>query len=204
MPHPTNNDIIRRAHRLLGTLTGGASPAGSQASDSMERLQSVLLEQPGLILRARWCEHAVDDDYTAKEGQRLTVSAGDVTLPMEVTPLDGCTRPPLDFARVQIIGDADNAGLWVFVATLGEWRQVDGLEIGEEFPFGLEDVDGIAAQLAVAMQDEYGENYTAGPRTVARAAASLAAFRARFMRAAPTDWTRPRDYDVPACPADYI
>lgn len=172
----------------------------------MERLQSVLLDQPGLILRGRWREKAISDADTAKEGYRITVtSPGAVTLPTEITPTGGCTRPPLDFARVQILGDVDNAGLWVFVASLGEWRQIDGLESGGDFPFGLEDVDGVSAQLAVAMQDEYGENYQVGPRTVGKAAASVAAFRARYYRASPTDWNRPSDYaDGSDRLADYV
>lgn len=203
MPHPTNADIVRRAHRLLGTLPAGGEPTGSMQSDSMERLQSVMLDQPGLILRGRWREKEIDADYTAKEGYRLTVTAGDVTLPTEITPTGGCTRPPLDFARVWIQGTADNAGLWVFVASVGEWRQVDEREIGDEFPFGTEDVDGMAAQLAVALQDEYGAAYQAGPRTVAKAAQSVMAFRARYYRASPTDWSRPTDYPVTECFPDY-
>jgi hypothetical protein len=200
MPHPTNADIIRRAHRLLGTVSGGQEPTGSMASDSMERLQSVILDQPGLLLRSLWKSKDVDADYTAREGQRISVTAGQVTLPTEITPVGGGTRAPLNFARVQIIGaSATNVGLWVYVASLGEWRQVDELTAGGEFPFGIEDVDGMAAQLCVALQDEYGGSFQAGPRTVAKAAQSVTAFRSRYLKAQPTDWTRPNDCPPSDC-----
>jgi hypothetical protein len=198
MAATTNADIVRRALRLLGVIPAGAEPAGTDQADTMERLQSVIMDLPGLVLNGRWHEKAISAAYTAGEGQRIAVtSPGVVTLPSAITPTGGCTRPPLDLARVWVQGVAENGGLWVYVASLGEWRQLDALEIGGEFPFGPEDVDGLSAQLAVAMMDEYGTQYPAGPRTISKAQASVASFRARFRKVQPTDCTRPSD-----CPAD--
>ncbi|MBJ7410126.1 MAG: hypothetical protein JHD15_07130 [Phenylobacterium sp.] len=204
MAATTNSDIVRRALRLIGVVAAGQEPTGADQSDAMERLQSIVMDLPGLVLNGRWREKAVNAAYTAEEGRRITVTLpGDVTLPTTITPTGGCTRPPLDLARVWIQGAADNAGLWVFVASLGEWRQVDGLEIGGDFPFGGEDVDGVTAQLAVAMADEYGPQYPAQPRTLAKAAASVASFRARFKKAEPRDWRRPSDYPADCDFSDY-
>ena len=200
----TNADIIRRAHRLMGTVSAGQSPTGPDAEDSMEQLQELILELPGLLKNGRWREHATSAAYTAKEGQRLTLTApGVVTLPATVAPYGCSTRPPMDLARVQILGaDAENAGLWVYVATKAAWSKVDGLLIGEAFPFGDEDIAGVAAQLAVNLADEYGEAAQVGERTLARAQASARSFRARFKKAGPKDWTRPQDYDRERC-TDY-
>lgn len=195
----TNTDIIRRALRLLGVIAGGQEPSGTDATDAMERLQSVIMDLPGLVLNGRWCEQAVNAAYTAEEGRRVTVMApGVVTLPTIITPTGCDSRPPLDFARVWIQGEAANAGLWVYVASLGAWRQVDGLDIEGDFPFGDEDVGGVVAQLAVELADEYGPQYPAGPRTIAKAQASVASFRARFKKAEPRDWSRPGDF-APSC-----
>lgn len=187
----TNADIIRRAHRLMGTVGAGQEPTGVDAADTMERLQSLILGLPGLVLNARWTEVATSSAYTAEEGDRITVtSPGAVTLPTTITPAFADARPPLDFARVQIIGGA-NAGLWVWIATKGQWVQLDALAISDDFPFGAEDVDGVAAMLAVEMAPEYGEAATLQQRTIAKAQAQNAAFRARLKRSAPTDYTRP-------------
>lgn len=187
----TNADIIRRAHRLMGTVGAGQEPTGIDAADTMERLQSLILGLPGLVLNARWTEVATSSAYTAEEGDQITVtSPGAVTLPTTITPAFADARPPLDFARVQIIGGA-NAGLWVWIATKGQWVQLDALAISDDFPFGAEDVDGVAAMLAVEMAPEYGEAATLQQRTIAKAQAQNAAFRARLKRSAPTDHTRP-------------
>lgn len=204
MAATTNADIVRRALRLIGVVSGGEEPSGDDQRDAMERLQSVITDLPGLVLNGRWIETAVSAAYTAGEGERIAVtSPGAVTLPTIISDTGFDPRPPRDLARVWIQGEVDNAGLWVFVASLNAWRQLDGLEIGGDFPFGLEDVDGIAAQLAVASADDYGPQYPAQPRTLGKAAASAASFRARLKRAAPTDWTRPSDYPEATDFADY-
>ena len=204
MAATTNADVIRRALRLLGVVAGGVEPSGTDAQDAFERLQSVVMDLPGLVLNGRWCEKAVNAAYTACEGQRITVTApGVVTLPLTIMPFGGCSRPPLDFARVWIQGAASNPGLWVYVASLAEWRRVDALEQSGEFPFGGEDVDGIVSQLAVALSDEYGEQYPAGPRTIQKAQASVASFRARFKKSEPRDWRRPTDYPIDTGFCDY-
>jgi hypothetical protein len=200
-------DIIRRALRLSAGETG--TPTGSDAQDAMAALQSVILELPGFIHNARWREKAVSTAYTAYEGQRITVtSPGVVTLPTTIDTLsadycaplyypddwDPCvtTRPPMDLARVQILGaDVANAGIWLYSATNGSWRRADGLTTAGDFPFGQEDEAGLAAQLAIHMVDEYGGEVSAA--TVQRANASKASLRSRFKKSVCCE-PRFRDY----------
>lgn len=188
----TNSDVVRRALRAIGELAAGKSPTGNDAADGLERLQSLLLDLIGLLKVGRWCEVAVSDDYTAREGDRCTVtSPGTVTLPTVITDR-GRARPPLDLARVQILGaDAENAGLWVYSATKGAWAQVDALTINADFPLGEEDVEGVAAQLAVNIAGEYGAEKELPARTIALAQISGRSFRSRFYKTQPTDWSRP-------------
>lgn len=175
----TTRDIIRRALRLLGVLSAGQQPAGADGADGLERLQSAILALPGLVQSAHWHEVATSAAYTAKEAERVTVTyPGAVTLPTIIT-WDGCTRPPHDLARVQIIGGS-NAGLWVYSASKAAWSQADALTINSEMPFGIEDDDGVAAILAVDMSDEYPG--TLGQRTPIIAQISARSFRARFKK----------------------
>lgn len=176
----TAKTIIRRALRLIGELAAGQEPTGAAASDGLERLQSLILDMPGLVQNGRWHEHATTSAYTAKEGQRITVTApGTVMLPTTIT-WDCRTRPPHDLAKVQILGAATNNGIWLYSATKGTWGRADNLSITSELPFGSEDDEGLAAQLAVEMADEYGEIANIGPRTLARAQMSARSFRAKL------------------------
>lgn len=191
----TAQNTVRRALRLMGVLFRGREPSGADAADGLERLQTLILALPGLQLNGVWREVAVTAAYTAREGDRCTVTApGAVTLPLTVTPCDGelggCTRPPLDLAKVQIIGAVPNAGVWLYSATKGAWGQADALTLKSELPFGGEDDDGVAALLAVNMQDEYSET-PLGDRSVALAQQFARSARARLKKAEPPDHRRP-------------
>lgn len=192
----TPRDIVRRGLRAIGELSAGKQPSGSDAADGLERLQSLILDLPGLLHNARWCEVAVSTAYTAREGERCTVtSPGAVTLPTTVT-CDGVTRPPRDLSRVQILGaSATNAGLWIYSATRGAWGQADELTISSTLPFGSEDEEGLAAMFAVNIAAEYGGEADLGQRTIGTADRAARSFRSRFKKAEPRDWSRPEPCD---------
>lgn len=171
-------DIVRRALRLTEGETG--VPTGLRAEDALQRLQSVVLDLPGLLKNATWCDQFVSAAYTAQEGERISVTApGVVTLPTIITSC-GAQRLPLDCARVQILGAATNAGLWVYSASKGAWGKANSLALNSESPFGDEDDEGLAALLAVALIDEYGGEISAA--TVSTANASKASLRSRFKK----------------------
>jgi hypothetical protein len=189
-------DIVRRSLRAIGVLAAGKQPTGSDPADALERLQSVILGLPGLLHNGRWREVATSASYTAKEGERISVTgAVTITLPSTITCV-GATRPPLDLARVQILGaSVTNAGLWVYSASKGSWGQADRLTISGELPFGAEDDAGLAALLAVDMASEYGDEAELGQRTIATAQAAARSFRARFKKTEPINWSRPEPCD---------
>lgn len=171
-------DIVRRALRLTEGETG--VPTGLVAQDALQRLHSVILDLPGLLKNATWCDRFVSAAYTAKEGDRISVTApGVVTLPTIITDC-GAQRLPLDCARVQILGEAANAGLWVFSTSKGAWGKANGLALNSESPLGDEDDEGLAALLAVALIDEYGGEISAA--TVATASAAKASLRSRLKK----------------------
>jgi hypothetical protein len=188
----TAKTIIRRALRLIGELAAGQEPSGSAASDALERLQSLILDMPGLVQNGFWREAATNIvGYAPKEGHRITVTApGTVILPLTVTH-ESCSRPPHDLAKVQIVGAATNAGLWLYSATKAAWGRADGLTLTSELPFGSEDDEGLSAQLAVYIADEYGEITNIGPRTIAKAGQSARSLRARLKKAEARDPHRP-------------
>lgn len=187
----TCNDLLRRAFRAIGVIAAGKSPTGANAETGLEYLQSLILDLPGLLKNAVWCDVAVAAAYTAREGDRCTVTgSGAVTLPITTT-CDGRARPPRDLARVQIIGSTPNAGLWVYSATKAAWANVNGLQISSESPFGAEDDEGLAFMLAVNMAAEYGAEGELGQRTASIAQRAAHSFRSRFKRAGPVDWSRP-------------
>lgn len=176
-------DIVRRALRLVAGETG--VPTGIAAEDALQRLQSVILDLPGLLKNATWRDRFVSAAYVAKEGDRITVTApGSVSLPTTVS-IYGSQRLPMDCARVLILGEAPNRGLWVYSASKGAWAKADGLEVNSDTPFGDEDDEGLAALLAVALVDEYGGEISAA--TVSTASAAKASLRSRLKKCAPRD-----------------
>ena len=182
-------DIVRRALRLTEGETG--VPTGLVAQDALQRLQSVILDLPGLLKNAAWRDRFVSAAYTAKEGDRVSVTApGSVTLPAIISDC-GSQRLPLDCARVQIIGAASNAGLWLYSASKGAWGKCNGLSLTSESPFGDEDDEGLAALLAVALVDEYGGEISAA--TVSTATAAKASLRSRLKKCALRDCSQ-EDY----------
>jgi len=190
----TVQDIVRRALRAMGVLTAGEVPSGQDAADGVERFQSLILGLPGLLHGGRWNDVTTDGAYTAKEGDRITVTApGVVTLPATVEDGDtGCTRAPRDLAKVQILGTASNAGLWLYAGSVGEWRKADGLTISSQSPLGPEDDEGLAAQLAGNMVEEYGAEVSA--RTLDLAQISARSIRSRLYRTQPRPMQPVSDY----------
>lgn len=188
----TVNDIVRRALRAVGELRKGQVPTGADAQSGLEHLQGVILDLPGLLKNTHWRDVAVNEAYTAQEGDRCTVTgSGAVTLPTLVSRC-GSARPPMDLARVQIIGGS-NPGLWVYSATLATWSNVLGLTAESALPFGPEDETGLAAMLAVAMAGEYGAENELPQRTVAVATEASRSLRSRFKKSEPADHSRPWD-----------
>lgn len=188
----TMRDIVRRALRLSAGETG--VPTGEDGQDAAQRLQSVILGLPGFIHNGSWRRdrYVTTGAYTARESDRIIVtSPGVVTLPTVITGY-GYPRPrqPMDLAKVQITGAA-NAGIWLYSATKAAWGRADGLTIESTIPFGPEDEDGLAAQLALALVDEFGGEVSAA--TVANSNQSKASLRSRFKKAVPVD-CMPRDY----------
>lgn len=188
----TMRDIVRRALRLAAGETG--VPTGADAQDAAQRLQSVILDIPGFIHNGSWRRdrYVTTGVYTARESDRIMVTApGVVTLPAVITAYGyPCPRQPLDLAKVQITG-ASNAGIWLYSATKAAWGRADGLTIESDIPFGPEDEDGLAAQLALALVDEFGGEVSAV--TTAKSNQSKASLRSRFKKAVPRD-CMPRDY----------
>lgn len=186
-----SKDIIRRALRLLGVVARGQEPTGADAADGLEHLQSLILDLPGLLNNGRWREVSTSVTYTAHESDRVTASGAiTVSLPLIITDC-GCSRPPRDMARVQILGAVTGAGLWIYSATKGAWGRADALTLTSEIPFGSEDEIGLAATLAVNMAAEYGAEAELGQRTVTLSVIAIKSLRSRFMRVQPIDWSRP-------------
>lgn len=193
----TATDIITRGLRMAGVTARGYVPAGLDAEDALQYLQSVVLGLPGFVHNGgTWREKAITSAADARESYRYTVTTpGAVTLPASITSCwsCGCSRAPYDLAKVQIFGeDAENPGIWLYSATKAAWGRADALEIGSELPFGAEDDEGLAALLAVNISDEYGAQI--GERVAGLAARATRSFRSRFKAHEAPRCCFPRDY----------
>jgi hypothetical protein len=157
----TIRDIIRRAYLSAEGETG--YPTGDAADLALIRLQDII---NGLVLSRTGSGDWTDvyttglSTYAATDGKRVyAASTCTVTLATTTTDDDGDTVAVEDLSRVHIIGTATNAGLWVYAASKGAWSQVDGLEVADESPFGLEDDAGLGVDDAYLVLSEMGHRY---------------------------------------------
>ncbi len=174
-------DIIRRA--LLAAEGEREVPGGADGQLALMRLQDVILSLPRLM-NGPWRDvRAQGTAVAATDGMRVHADAAAVvTLPLPLS--DGEGAPPADLSRVQVIGPNAAAGVWVYAASTGAWRRADGLSLSSPSPFGPEDDAGLSSLLALSVAADGGG--TVSPETmarVARAAAALSRFAARFHRA---------------------
>lgn len=181
----TNHEVLSRTARFLGITSAGQEPAGNDAADLMIELQDAIDSLP-LLRGGEWTEVILSSaaDYVASDGERITTAGYAATITMPTTQVDeaGDTVPLTDLSRIQIVGeDHAQAGLWVFSASLGEWRKADGLAQEDNFPFGPEDEAGMAAIVAVGSTSSFGTDELS-PVVAARAARQIQSFRTRFYR----------------------
>ena len=178
-PTTTCLDVVRRAARLLGIVSSGAVPTGTDAATLLEYMQGVIDDLPALT-RGEWTDVVLDTAtaYEANDGDRIILDGVDpaITLPSTWQDDNGDDVLQIDLARVNVIG----TGVYVWSSSRGAWALVTDLALSDSFPFGGEDVPGIAALIACAAADEYGAQLS--PFTIERAAAQRHKMRSRFYR----------------------
>lgn len=156
----TCRDVIVRALRMTGVIGRGDEPEADEAQDAMIVLQS-LYDQwliGGMFGRLR--DTYETGDYDAQAGQRVFVTDGVVTLPV-IT--DEC--PWRDLAAIEV-NDDNGRKVWLWDRT--EWVRIDNLTMDDEAPLAERGMNGLAACLAMACAEEYG-NVLMGAGVVAQA-----------------------------------
>jgi hypothetical protein len=180
----TNLDVIKRALRKLGVLSSGNEPPADQASDTMEVLQSLVLELVGGGTFGRLYDVITDVDYTANENERIRAAVGiTVTLPDTITgPPDwypyvggnwnaispglgsgwdygafysGYPRTPYDRSIITVVQDGVET-VNVYSAQTQGWVDINAMAQQDTFPLESYGINGMAAKLAVAMSSEFG------------------------------------------------
>jgi hypothetical protein len=175
----TVSDILRRAFLSAEGVRG--VPTGDDAELALFRFQD-LINSHLYWKDGGWTDvYPTGAAYAADDGERVYASSAcTVTLPTTYVDEYGETVAMRDLSRVQIIGTAVNAGLWVYSGSLGQWSQANALEVASDLPFGPEDVPGLAAMLAVDLQSDGGGEVSTKVRE--DAAAQERSFRARLYR----------------------
>lgn len=187
----TIREIIAAAMRRGKTLASGETPSADEERDVLARLQSLVLEHPGLS-GARWRDvyAASSATITARDGDRITVGAFSPVIVKPTVETWCITRrnmPPL--SRIYVM-DGSDAGLFLFSS---EWRRADALTLDDLNPFGADTDNGLIAQLAVTIADDFGGEI--GAKTALEAQRSERTIRGRLYR----------DRDCPReLPCDYI
>lgn len=165
---PTCRDTITRALRKVRAYSAGEEPSASDMNDGMEELQSLYEHWASNGMFGRLTDVSVAGDYTAGEFERVTLTeTGTVTIP---TSFDdgGDSLPPYDMSYIEVV-DIILQTVTRYLYDAGQWVEIGALTLDDEAPLASKGRGGLAACLAMAIAEEYGESV--GPATMRQAAA---------------------------------
>lgn len=175
----TMRDAVNKVARLLSVTMAGQAATGHDADDLLEHMQGVIDRLP-LFHDGEWRDVPLTSaaDYTAKDGERISPQGFNPVITLPPTHKDACGREQIqeDLSRVHVIGD----GFYVWSSSLAAWNKASGLKLGDAFPFGPKDLQGIVALTAVIAAPEY--QVEVAPAVISQAEAALKSFSARFYR----------------------
>lgn len=140
--------LIQRAARMLNRIAVGSEVEGEEAVEALAIFQAMILSLPALGLGGPLTEVVISDDYTAGENERILDTSGTavITRPTTIDD-DGVTRAPINGAIVEVVGASPT--LHIYVAYLGAWMPLMGLDFDDVNPLGPQHDEGLAAMLAV-------------------------------------------------------
>jgi hypothetical protein len=140
----TLRTILTRAMRMTRARPVGDDPDGAEMTAALEEAQSMFLVFP---IR-RLTSVLVEANYTAKENERVLNTSGGaitVTLPETITT-DGSERAVQNGAMVEVSGTTVER--YIYIAELGAWKDLTGLTLDSENPFGPTHDGDVAAMIA--------------------------------------------------------
>lgn len=144
----TCRDVVTRALRMARITR--ETPAAEEATDGLTVLQSLYDGWLAGGMFGRLADVYETGSYEAKEGERVYLDAGTLTLPVDVDD----ERKPRDLAAIEgfTAGGSRVAYIWDRTA----WVQTNALTLDSEAPLSGRGVNGLAACLAVAYAEEFG------------------------------------------------
>lgn len=159
----TVRDIITLGLQLARVIPLGRDPKASEIEAGMTILQGMY---DGMVtggMFGRLTDVYVSEDYTAKEGERITADNVTVTIPATVQD-EGRVRAPRDLACVSVVTDGVLTNV---VHTGGTWEVLTNLALDDTAPFATRGKDGLAALLALYFAEAFGTSL--GPAFTRRA-----------------------------------
>jgi hypothetical protein len=167
--------ILTRAIRMTRALPMGDTPEAEQMDAALEDAQSFYLYFPIRTLKSV----LVDANYTAKENERVVNTSGSpitVTLPETITE-DGSERAVQNGALVEVAGTSTER--YIYVSELAAWKELTGLTLTTEQPFGPTHDGDVAAMIAARIAGPVFQR-AAPDDVMALANAGRTAIRAAF------------------------
>lgn len=153
----TIRDLGRRALAMLRVQGRGALKA-DDGEIVLDVAASFFLTLPGTMIGGTLRNVRILNDYIAGEDERIFNAEDDnaaITLPESISDPqnpesdENGLRPPRNGAVVQIVGPAPRT--FVYVAYMGEWRELSNVTLNSQNPLGPEHDEDVAAQLAVRL-----------------------------------------------------
>jgi len=181
---PTCRDIVTRALRKVRAYAAGEEPSASDMNDGMDELQNLYEQWAANGMFGRLADVETAGDYEAGAGERIRLTeTGTVTIP---TSFDdgGTSYPPYDMTYIEVIDTVlESVTRYLYDAGQGTWVEIGALTLDDEAPLATKGRGGLAACLAVAIAEEYGESV--GPAVMRQAASFKTGLALKFGGDAP-------------------
>lgn len=181
-------EVIALAMRQLALLSPGDEPEDLEGDDALVTLQGLYQSWAAAGEFGLFTDVYKTADYTALEGERVTTSGSPtITLPTtydadsgEYGSGSGERRAPYMLSVIEVI-DTTNELATTYVYDRMKWHEIENLELTDEAPLASYGQHGLAAQLAIAIADDFGVEVSA----------STARKASQFMTAVRTARTAP-------------
>lgn len=159
----TCRDIVTRALHMAAIVPLGKDPKAAEGQMGLELLQGLYDGWFVGGMFGRLTDVYKTDDYTAKEGERITADGATVTLPDSYEDTEtGNNRAPRDLAAIVVVTDTTTN----FVYSGGAWETCSGLTLNSPAPLSTRDAMGLSCLLALHMAEAFGTQV--GPMTARR------------------------------------
>lgn len=144
----TCRDIITDAYRIGGIIGLSEEPTADLAEYGLTGLQSMFHTWIARGLFGTMKDVFATEDYTANEGERITVDSAVVTIPYTFDTDESTDRAPKQLSAISVVTDT---GTTSYIYDRRQWISIEAITLNDTCPLADFGRRGLAACLALEL-----------------------------------------------------